>query len=87
MCFEVSGTILGVFVYTVYYLGLTEVADSCDSGGRKPNQSLRAAYQWHGLTLGVLTVVFVFVTFIGVREQKGLMKEIMNATLYSTTGS
>ena len=71
MCFEVAGTILGVFVYTAYYLGLVSAPDECNDGERLPNISHRAAYRWHGLTLAVLIVIFVFVTFIGVREQEG----------------
>lgn len=70
MCFEVSGTILGVLVYTAYYLGLATRSD-CVEGERTPDNSLRAAYRWHALTLSVLIVIFVFTTFVGVREQKG----------------
>ncbi len=79
MCFEVAGTIIGVFVYTAYYLGLVSSSTAdCDDGQRVPDYELRAAYRWHALTLGILTVIFVFVTFIGVREQKGAYQLLPN---------
>ena len=74
MCFEILGTVIGVFVYTMYYLGLANSStDSCQrsSEEREPDSSLRAAYRWHGLTLGCFAIIFVFVTFITVREQSG----------------
>ena len=76
MCFEVAGTVIGIFVYTAYYLGLvTSSTQDCDSGERVPDSDERAAFRWHGLTLGILVVVFVFVTFIGIAEQKGTLSK------------
>lgn len=74
ICVEQIGTMLGVYIFTAYYLGLVQFSDSSDCGGtgkRKPDPIKRAAYRWHALTIGVLVVVCVFTTFITVREQKG----------------
>ena len=72
MCFEVGGTIVGVFVYTAYYLGLVTQSDVCEDGRRLPDPNLRAAYRWHALTLGVILLFCISTTVIGVREQKGM---------------
>ena len=78
MCFEVAGTLIGVLVYTAYYIGLASSSTAdCDEGERVPDLDMRAAFRWHGLTLGILVVVFVFVTFIGVKEQNGTAKILM----------
>lgn len=69
-----SGTILGVFVYTGYYLGLVnDSTDDCNNGERVPDSALRAVYRWHALTLSFFVVIFITVTFLGVREQKGMI--------------
>ena len=72
MCFEIAGTLLGVVVYTVFYTSLVhDKEEGCNDGERQPDSAMRAAFRYHALTLGVLTLVFVLVTFIGVREQQG----------------
>ena len=65
---------VGVFVYTAYYLGLVGSSNSgCEGEGgkRQSDPDLRAAYHFHSLTLGLITVACIFTTFITVREQKG----------------
>ena len=68
MCFEVGGTTVGVFVYTVYYLGLVTQSDVCEDGRTLPDPNLRAAYHWHALTLSVILLFCMSTTVIGVRE-------------------
>ena len=69
MCFEVAGTLLGILVYTLYYSLLPDKrAGDCRE---EPNSGVRRAYRYHALTLGVLIVIFIVITFLGVREQKG----------------
>ena len=72
MCFEVAGTITGILVYTLYYIGLSSESVDCKDGNRVPDTSLRAVYRWHALTLSVLTIIYVFITVVGVREQEGM---------------
>ena len=72
MCFEVFGTLLGILVFTVYYTGFVQNKENgCDEGERLPDIQKRRAYLYHGLTVGVLLLVFIVITFFGVREQKG----------------
>ena len=68
MCFEVGGTIVGVFVYPVYYLGLVTQSDVCEDGHTLLDPNLRAAYHWHALTLSVIILFCISTTVIGVRE-------------------
>lgn len=73
MVFEVLGTLLGILIYTVYYLGFVHIADGdCIPGEkREGDPATRAAYRYHGLTLGILIFLFILTTFLGVREQQG----------------
>ena len=72
MCFEVAGTLLGILVYTLYYILLAnKTTPDCTESVKEPNTGVRHAYQYHALTLGVLIVVFIVITFLGVKEQKG----------------
>ena len=72
MCFEVAGTLLGILVYTLYYSLLADKkAGDCTEAVTEPNSGVRHAYWYHALTLGVLIVIFIVITFLGVREQKG----------------
>ena len=69
-----SGTLLGILIYTVYYIGFVGASnsESCESGGvRLPDHSRRNAFFYHALTAGVLVFLFILTTFLGVREQKG----------------
>ena len=77
MCFEVAGTLLGILIYTVFYLGFVSTTDSeeCVSGERVPEPLKRAAYRYHGLTVGVLIFLCILVTFLGIKEQKGALYE------------
>ncbi len=74
MCFEVLGTILGILIYTAYFVGF--VGDSseqrCEGGVREPDENQRRAYRYHAVTLGVIVIVCTTITFLGVREQKGM---------------
>ena len=74
MLFEIAGTLLGILVYTAYYVGMVDASTSdCNNDGeRKINTSRRAAYQWHGLTIAVIIVVCISVTTFTIKEQKGL---------------
>lgn len=77
MCFEVAGTLLGIVVYTVFYTSLVHDKDEdCDDGERQPDRAMRATFRYHALTLGVLTFFFILTTFLGVREQQGLLIEL-----------
>jgi Na+/melibiose symporter-like transporter len=73
MCFEVGGTMVGVFVYTGFYLGLVGTSKSgCEAGSdRKSDPTLRASYHFHALTLGIVTIVSLLITTVTVREQSG----------------
>ena len=74
MCFEVLASILGVGIYTIFFVAFVHVQDKgegCDNGQREPDIGHRRAYRYHALLLGILIVICVFTTFIGVREQKG----------------
>ena len=79
MIFEVLGTLLGILVYTVYYLGFVHVSNKecSDSEQREGDPAVRAAYRYHALTLGVLIFFFILTTFLGVREQKGVLSLVM----------
>ena len=67
-------TLIGIGIYTLFYtiFVVGGVEDDCDAEVRVPSQSQRAAFQWHALFLGCLTVVFVSITVIFVREQEGM---------------
>ena len=72
MCFEVTGTLLGIGVYTVFYTILVQdKVEDCSDGERQPDKAMRATFRYHALTLGILTFFFILTTFIGVREQQG----------------
>ena len=72
MCFEVAGTLLGIAVYTVFFVSLVhDKKDDCDDGDRQPDPEMRATFRYHALTLGILTFFFILTTFLGVREQQG----------------
>ncbi len=74
MCFEVMGTILGILVYTAYYIIFVgdRNEQKCDDGEREPDQSERTAYTSHSITLGIILIICIIITFLGVREQQGL---------------
>lgn len=72
--FELISTLLGVGIYTVYFLGLVGSSSSsdCDTGGRRvADPNLKAAYQWHALTVAAIIVLCVTVTVVFVRESPG----------------
>ncbi len=73
MCFEVLGTIIGIVVYTVHYAAFVQdtTEQKCDDGEREPDESVRRAYRYHAVTLGVILIVCIVIVFLGVREQKG----------------
>ena len=76
MCFEVAGTLLGILVYTLYYSLLADKrTGDCTEAVAEPNTGVRRAYRYHALTLGVLIVIFIVITFLGVKEQKGEGRE------------
>ncbi|XP_064382640.1 sodium-dependent lysophosphatidylcholine symporter 1-B-like [Halichondria panicea] len=73
ICFELSGTLLGILVYTAYFAGFVGfgVKQPCEAGGKRlPDYSKRWAYLCHAITLGVLIVIFILIAFLGVKEQK-----------------
>ena len=76
VCVELSGTVVGIGIFTAFYLGLVQLNSSasagCNSSGQRvPNAQLRAAYQWHGLTVGLLIILCVFITVVSVKEEEG----------------
>ena len=72
MCFEVAGTLLGIVVYTIFFVSLVHnKEEDCNNEDRQPDHEMRATFRYHALTLGVLTFFFILTTFLGVREQQG----------------
>ncbi len=73
MCCEVIGTLIGIVVYTIYYVGFvgSQSNQDCNGGARIQNPDKIAAYRWHALTLSVVIVTCISVTVIFIREQKG----------------
>ena len=73
ICFEQLGVLIGVYIFTGFYLGLVQFSESsdCDNGQRVPDPQRRAVYRWHALTIGLLLVLCVLVTTITATEQKG----------------
>ena len=72
MCFEVAGTLLGILVYTVFYISFNHnKEEDCNNDVRLPDPDMRATFRYHALTLGILIFFFILTTFIGVREQQG----------------
>ena len=74
ICFEQVGNLTGVFIFTAFYLGFVQfsaTSGGCSAGQRLPDPPLRAAFRWHGLTVGLLTILCVLTTVIFIREQKG----------------
>ena len=72
MCFEVTGTLLGIGVYTIFYTSFVHnEEEDCNDGERQPDNAMRATFRYHALVLGILTFFFILTTFIGVREQQG----------------
>ena len=72
MCCEVIGTLIGILVYTVYYIGFVgNQSNDCSDGSRLQDPNKIAAYRWHALTLSLVIVTCVSVTVIFIREQKG----------------
>ena len=73
ICFEQLGMIVGIYVFTGFYLGLVQFSSSsdCDGGQRVPDPQARAAYRWHALTIAFLTVLCILITTLTAREQKG----------------
>lgn len=71
ICFEVCGTLLGILIYTVYFIGFVGSSneESCDSGVRVPDMNKRTAFLCHAVTVGALIFLFILTTFLGVREQ------------------
>ena len=62
-------------IHTAYYVGLvqsTEKEDCDSSGGRVSDPNLKAAYQWHAVTVLVLTVISSLITIFSVKEQEGV---------------
>jgi Na+/melibiose symporter-like transporter len=73
MLFEVLGTLVGIGVYTAYFSGFVQGKKaSCDGGVRERDIDLERTYRYHAVTLAILTVVFVTITLVTVREQKGM---------------
>ena len=81
MCFEVIGTILGIVVFTLYYVLFVQDTkeERCEEGEREPDQSERRAYRYHALTLGIILIACIVTTFLGVREQKGGVRLLASA--------
>ncbi len=77
MCFEVLGVILGVGIYTFYFVGFVETTEEEECGGatREPNENQRRAYLYHAITVGVILIACILTTFLGVREQEGAYKK------------
>lgn len=70
-------------MYTLYFLGFVGFEDTevCEPGGtRKGDPQKRLSYLCHAVTLGVLIVIFIATTFIGVREQKSNCSVIVGLT-------
>ena len=81
-CFEMTGTVLAVSIYTTWYVGLVHSTDTdCDSQGRRlSDHNLKAAYQWHAATVAVLVVVCGVITVVSIKEQQGVRDFTMQLT-------
>ena len=70
MCFEVTSTLLGIGIHTLFFtIFVVGAGDQCEQE-RVPSKPERDAYFWHAVLMGILTVVFVSTTVLGVREQE-----------------
>lgn len=71
MCFEVIGTMLGVAIYTMCYLSFVEgEEDVCSEGARVSDLNKIRAYRYQALIIAGFTLVFVWITAFGVKEQQ-----------------
>lgn len=78
MIFEAVGTLIGIGVYTIYFVSLVgSTPEDCDGGERLPDPARRAVFQWMGFTLGLLTIACVSITVIGIKEQKGVVFSVV----------
>ena len=73
ICLELTGTVIGICIFTAFYLGLVQFSNvqQCEAGQREPDPMIRAAYQWHALTIGILVVICFFITVVSIKEQEG----------------
>jgi len=71
MCFEVTSTLLGIGIHTLFYtiFVVGGSGNQCDEE-RVPSTAERRAYFWHAIVMGTLTILFVSTTVLGVREQE-----------------
>ena len=78
MCFEVAGTLLGILVYTVFFISFVgnREEEECNDGERQPDESMRRTFRYHALTLGIVIFLCILTTFLGVREQEGINDQL-----------
>ena len=72
--FELFSTLLGVGIYTFFFVILVHSSSSsdCDAGGeRLVDPKLKAAYQWHSVVVAAIVVACVSITVIFIKESEG----------------
>ena len=73
MTFEVLGSVLGLVIYTLYFVGFVGISEEeeCEGEVREPATNQRRAYFYHSITVGVILIACVVTTYLGVKEQEG----------------
>ena len=79
MCFEVMGTMLGVIIYTLCYLVFVDnEEDICSGGVRLSDPNKIRVYRYQGAIIAVITLMFVWITAFGVKEQQEEIEQSKN---------